>query len=173
MLLMRKLFLAILTLLVISCKQHRQSLAEQLTVTFSNHLKQIDSATELDSVHILWKVMVTERLGRIIDDSTYVREFTRIKAQLGNAQQKNDKDSIEFYQYEINYMEKEIDSLNRSIPGGDITKSYGSLIGCAYYIRRNNKTKIDSTILFIDSASTMRYTEYMDSAISRTIRTFN
>ena len=170
---MRKLPLALLLLFVISCTQHKQSLVEQLNATFSRHLKQIDSTVELDSIHVLWKANVTEKMGRIVDDSIYVREFVRIRGQLAGAQQKNDKDSIEFYQYEINYMEKEIDSITRSIPAGDTTKKYGSLINCAYYIKRNGKTKIDSTLLFIDSTSTFRYTEYLDSAVSRTVRTFN
>jgi predicted phosphohydrolase len=170
---MRQLLVAIFALLLIVSCAHRKSLSEQLNGSFTNHLERIDSLAVLDSVHILWNVRVTEKLGRIIDDSVYIREFTRIQAQLSNALPKNDKDSIAFYRYEINYMEKAIDSVTKSIDQGDTIHRYGYLIGCAYYITKNQKTKIDSTMVFIDSTSTMRYTEYMDSAIGRTVRTLN
>jgi hypothetical protein len=170
---MRQILTAIFALLVIVSCAHRKSLSEQLNDSFANHLKILDSSATLDSVHILWNAKVTEKLSRIIDDSVYIREFTRIQGQLSGALPKNDKDSIEFYRYEINYMEKEIDSVTKSIAQGDTTHRYGYLIGCAYYITKNQKTKIDSTMVFIDSTSTMRYTEYMDSAIGRTVKAMN
>ncbi|HTS44793.1 MAG TPA: hypothetical protein VMH01_10380 [Puia sp.] len=170
---MRKLtFWSFACLFVISCKQ-RQTLTQQLTNAFSTHLKQIDSAAVLDSLHILWSVPATPRLGRIIDDSIYSREYSRIKMQLANVQQNNYKDSIEFYQYEISYMEKEIDSISKGIVHSDTTHRYGTLFGCAYYIKKNDKTKIDSTILFVDSTSTIHFNEYMDSAIHRSIKTLD
>jgi len=170
---MRKLLFAVSALiLIISCK-HQKNLSEQLNVSFANHLEKIDSLATLDSIHILWNTTITEQVGRIIDDSVYVREYMRIQAQLLSAQQKNDKDSIEFLQYEINFMKKEIDSVTNSIAHGDTTRKYGYLIGCAYYITKNKKNKIDSTIVFIDSTSTMRYTEFLDSAIRRTIKMLN
>jgi hypothetical protein len=159
-------------LFVISCKQ-RQTLTQQLTSAFSTHLKQIDSAAVLDSLHILWSVPATPRLGRIIDDSVYSKEYSRIKMQLASAQQNNDKDSIEFYQYEIDYMQKEIDSISKGIVHSDTTHRYGTLIGCMYYVRKNNKIKTDSTLLFVDSTSTIRFNEYLDSAIHRSIKTLD
>src|SRR5215467_8209530 len=116
---MRKFNLAVLTLLPLSYTQHKQTLVEQLNKTFSNHLKQIDSSASLDSTHILWNVAVTQRLGRIFDDSIYVHEFNRVKSQLASARQKNNPDSIQFYQYEIDYMEKQIDSVTKAISEGD------------------------------------------------------
>ena len=159
-----------LALLLIGSCMRRKSLSEQLNDSFTNHLKKLDSSAILDSVHILWNVNVTERLSRIIDDSVYIREFTRIQGQLSGALPTNDKDSIAFYRYEINYMEKEIDSVTKSIPKGDTTHRFGYLIGCAYYITKNQKTKMDSTMVFVDSTSTMRYAEFMDSALGRTVR---
>jgi len=170
---MRKLLVAIFALLLILSCKHQKNLSEQLNDSFTNHLKKIDSSATLDSVHILWNTIVTQRLSRIIDDTVYIREFMRVQAQLLSAKQKNDKDSIEFYQYEINYMEKAIDSVTKSIVRGDTTRNYGYLIGCAYYITRNKKKKMDSTIVFIDSTSVMLYTEFMDSAIKRTIEHLN
>jgi hypothetical protein len=168
---MRQLSVAFVVLLLMGSCVHHKSLEQQLSESFANHLQQLDSSATLDSVHILWNARVTERLGRIIDDSVYVREYNRIQAQLSDALPKNNKDTIAFYRYEINYMEQEIDSVTKSIAQGDTLHQYGNLINCAYYITMNQKTKVDSTLLFIDSTSTMRYTEYMDSSIGRTIRT--
>jgi hypothetical protein len=169
---MRTLLLSITMItLIVSCKG-RKNLQEQLNESFANHLEKIDSSSTLDSVHILWNVTITDKVGRIINDSMYVREFTRVKGQLVSAEQKKDKDSIEFLNYELNYMKKEIDSVTSEIASGDTTRKYGYLINCAYYISKNKKTKIDSTMIFIDSSFTMRYTEYMDSALKRTTRAF-
>ena len=170
---MCKLLAAIFALsLLISCKQQKK-LPEQLHESFANHVKKMDSSAVLDSIHILWNTSVTERLSRIIDDTVYLRESMRIQAQLLRAKQKNDKDSIEIYRYEINNLQKGIDSMTKSIAQGDTTRHYGNLMGCAYYITKNQKTSIDTTIVFIDSTYTLRYTEFMDSAIRRTIKKMN
>jgi len=170
---MRKLFPVIFLLsFIFSCKNHKD-LAEQLKDSFANHLKRIDSSAVLDSVHILWNAPITDKLGRIIEDSILIREFTRVQSQMASAKQKNDKDSIEIYQYEINYMEKEIDAGTRSIVLADTSLKFGHLYGVAYSITKNQKTKMDSTIISIDSVSTMLFTEYLDSAIKRTIKGLN
>jgi hypothetical protein len=167
---MRKTRLAIFAvLLVISCTP-RKNLPEQLGESFSSHLKRIDSSAILDSVHIIWNSPMTQRMGRIFDDSVYVREFMRIQAQLARSKQKNERDSVEFYQYEIGVMKKEVDSVTQSIAHSDTTHIFGYLIDCAFYIKKNEKTKIDSTIIFIDSTSTMRFTGFMDSSIRRTLK---
>jgi len=170
---MRKSLVTIFALLlVISCK-HKKNLSEQLNESFANHLRKIDSSVTLDSVHIVRFAAVNQRLGIIIDDSIYRREFMRIQQLLLRAQQNNDRDSIEFYNYEINNLEKGIDSVTKSINTGDTTHNNGYLIACSYYITRNGKKKIDSTIVFIDSTSTMRYTEFLDSSIKGTIKKLN
>jgi hypothetical protein len=170
---MGKLWVAILSVwLIISCT-HQKNLSEQLNDSFADHLKKIDSLTTMDSVHLLWNTTVTEKLGRIFDDTAYLREFMRVQAQLLRAQQENKKDSIEYYLYEKNNLEKGMDSVTRSIAQGDTTRRYGSLIGCVYFISRNQKTTFDTTMIFIDSRSTLRYTEFMDSAIKRTIKRLN
>jgi hypothetical protein len=169
---MRYLQSAFLVLLLnISCK-HQKNLSEKLYDSFANHLSRIDSSAILDSVHILWSTSATQKLGAIIDDSGYVREFMRVQMQLRSAQQKSDKDSIDFYQYEIGYMKGEIDSVTKSISLSDTTRKFGYLIGYDYYITKNKETKIDSTIIFIDSTSTLRFPEFMDSAIRKTIKMF-
>src|ERR1700722_5341479 len=171
---MRKTLMALAPLLalllLLSCSQ-RKPLPAVLTESFTHHLQGIDSAASLDSVHILWNIRVTQKLGRVIDDSIYMREFVRVQGQLAGAQVKNDKDSIEFYQYEANYMKKETDSITKSIAQGDTTRQWGHLIGCAYYLTKNRQKKLDSTYIFIDSTATMRFTDLMDSALRRTVAT--
>ena len=78
---MGKLLVAILSVwLIISCT-HQKNLSEQLNDSFADHLKKIDSLTTMDSVHLLWNTTVTEKLGRIFDDTAYLREFMRVQAQ--------------------------------------------------------------------------------------------
>jgi hypothetical protein len=170
---MRKIGCALLALsMIVSCK-HRKNLQEQLKESFSNHLEKIDSTSTLDSIHILWNLTITDKVGRIINDSIYVREFTRVKGQLMSASRKQDRDSMEFLEYELNYMKKEIDSVTREIAGGDTSRRFGYLINCAYYLAKNDKKKTDSTMVFIDSSFIIRYTEYLDSALARTLRTID
>ena len=133
----------------------------------------MDSLASLDSIHVLSKTTFTQKLGRIIDDSVYMREFVRIQGQMQHARIKNEKDSVAFFQYEINYMKEEIDSVTKLISLADSTHRYGLILGCAYYLSKSQKKKMDSTYLFLDSTSTLRFTEYMDSSLSRTLKTMN
>lgn len=153
-----------------SCNRPTSTLTEQLTVAFSHHLSRIDPGVRLDSVHLLWSVPVTERLGRVIDDTVYVREYHRIRSQMAGALQRNDRDSIAFYRYEIAVLEREIDSISKAIGQGDTTRRYGSLLSAAYYLEKEGHTLNDSTLLYIDTSGVLRYTGYMDSSIARTIR---
>jgi hypothetical protein len=165
----RRLFICLIVLATsVSCSRQK-NLSEQLAAAISAHLNRIDQSAKLDSFHILWDVPVTPKLGRVIDDSVYVREYSRIKTQLASALAKHDGDSIDFYQYELNYMKKEIDSITGSIASGDTSKKFGYLIGCSYLIKLNDNEKADSTIIFVDSTYTMRYTEFVDSALKRII----
>ena len=159
-------------LILVSCSQ-RKALPQVLNESFTHHLQQIDSSATLDSIHILWNIRVTQRLGRIIDDSIYMREFVRVQAQLAGARVKNDKDSIEFYQYEADYMKKETDSITQSIALGDTIRQWGHLVGCAYYLTKGPSKRVDSTYIFIDSTATMRFTDLMDEALKRTVATMN
>src|SRR5260370_11850984 len=82
---MRKsLFATFALLLIISCK-YRNNLSTQLTNSFANHLKKIDSFAALDSVHILWNITVTQILSRIIIDSLYINDLLIVQAQFSTA----------------------------------------------------------------------------------------
>lgn len=163
------LFAVTLSAIVICCRQ-QQTLQQQLQNDIMHRLHRIDSLATLDSIRILWNIPATQKMGTIIDDTFYLREYARIKTQLAGAQAKKDKDSIEFYQYEINYMQKEIDSISKFIEKADTTHRFASLIGCSYYVTANNKTRMDTMLIFIDSTMTIRFTDYLDSAIKRTIK---
>lgn len=165
---MRKLLLASLLLLP-ACRE-KAALDVQLASAFGSHLKRLDPAASLDSIRILWQTPVNERLGVVINDTVYVREYNRINAQMASAQIKNDKDSIAFYRYEIRVLQQGIDSISKSIPQTDTTRRFGSLIACEYFLRKDGRTFTDSTLLYLDSASALRYTAYMDSSIARTLR---
>jgi hypothetical protein len=167
---MAKSAIILSALLFLCACQHRQTLPESLTAIFSDHLRYIDSAATLDSLHVRWTIPVTEKMGRIFDDSIYVREYSRIKAQLAGAMTMGNKDSIEFYEYEIDYMEKEIDSIGHSIGQSDSSHRYGSLVGCSYYLSGKMKKLMDSTMVFIDTTSTVRFTDFIDSALRRTVK---
>jgi hypothetical protein len=167
---MTKIRIPVLLLLLCGC-HHPRTLPESLAAVFSDHLRQIDSAAALDSLHVRWNLPVTQKMGRIFDDSIYVREYSRVKAQLAGAFSMGDKDSIEFYEYEIRYMEQEIDSIGHSIGLSDSSHRYGTVVGCSFYLSRNQKKKMDSTIVFIDTTSTIRFVEFIDSALRRTVKT--
>ena len=97
---MKKLLLPVIILLfIISCKQ-KKSLPDQLKEFLGNHLARLDSSATLDSVHIIRSTAITAKLASIIDDSIFTREYNSIRVQLKNASQKNEKDSVEFYQNE-------------------------------------------------------------------------
>jgi hypothetical protein len=170
---MQKFRFTILALLVFAACKQRLSLTEQLKNNFSVHLKRIDSTVSFDSLHIIWSVRANQRLGRIIDDSVYVREYDRIQFQLANAKSKGNHDSILFYDYERDFMKKEIDSITQSIQTADTENSFGRLIGCIYYISKGSQTLLDSTPIFLDSTYTLRFSEFMDSSLSRAIKKFH
>jgi hypothetical protein len=158
-----------LALCALACS-HRKTLTQQLKEAFSSHLTKIAPEAGVDSIRILWSTPVNERLSRVIDDTVYIREYNRIKGQLQSALQKNDRDSMAFYRYEIAVMEREIDSITKSIGEGDTTRNFGSLLSCAYFLRKDDRHFADSTLLYLDSAHVLRYTGYMDSSIARTLR---
>jgi hypothetical protein len=154
--------------ILLSCRQ--STLKERLTVAIGNQITRLDPNAHLDSVRIIWSVQVNERLARVIDDTVYVREYNRIIIQLASAVAKNDRDSIAFYHYELNVLERGIDSVSQSISQGDTTHQLGTLLAFAYFLTKKNMTMMDSTMIYIDSAHIIRFTSLLDSTISRTIR---
>jgi len=152
---MKKSFATILLAysLFLACNTKSASLEDQLKTSLVLHLKKIDSLAVLDSVRILYNIPLTEKLGRIIDDSVYALLIRRAQVKLLTAKENNDVKAIEQYQDELNYMNKVFDSVSNSISSGDTTRKYGHVIGVSYSISKNQITKIDSAVFFLDSVS--------------------
>jgi len=153
-------------LLFFSCKPKPKNLSEQLKDNFSARLRKADSTLVLDSFIILGIDTVNRRMERIIDDSLYMREFVRVKAQLNNAIQEARRDSIEFYQGEVNYMLTQVDSLTREISKADTTQQLGWLAICKIQLGKINKKQDGMLYIFLDRTMTIRNSEMIDSTIS-------
>jgi hypothetical protein len=156
--------------LILSCKTKTTSLPDQLKTSLVSHLKKIDSLAVLDSVHILYDVPLTEKLGRIIDDSVYSFLIRSAQTKLLVAKENNDTKGIEKYQDELNYMNKVLDSVSNSISSGDTTRKYGHMIGVSYSITKNQITKIDSAVFFIDSVSNIIHPTLIDFFLENALK---
>jgi len=151
-------------LIFLSCK-HSTNLSDQLKANLSDHIKNIDSALTLDSFRIVRLDTLVEKLGRIIDDTIYKRELSRVQLQLANAIREQKKDSILIYQDEVDYMLPKIDSLTNSISKGDTTKKFGVLAGCSIQIRKNNTSSKGLVFYFLDTKMNVMNSEMIDSSI--------
>ena len=164
---------AISFVLFFSCKTKPNSLAEQLKTDFSSHLKKIDSTVVLDSFIVIRIDTITRRMERTIDDSIYMREFIRVKTQLNNAINEAKKDSIGFYQEEVNYMLTQVDSLNKEISKADTTNKLGLVATCRIQIGKTNRKQEAILYYFLDRSMTIRNSEMIDSTISGISRSLN
>ena len=160
-------------ILVLSCREKSPTLSDQLKKNLISHLKKIDSVAVLDSIHIVYNVPLNEKLLKIIDDSGYSIQIRNVKAQLLAAKEKNDKKGIEIYQDELNYMDKVTDSVSQAILKADTTRELGRMISIAYTISKNQKTRLDSALFFIDSASNLIYPLLIDYSIQNAIEKLN
>jgi hypothetical protein len=142
------------------CKHPPRDLQSQLKDNFSMHLAKTDSAVRLDSFQVTWVDTLTERFGRVIDDTVYTREQQRIQRQLENA---TDIDSIKFFQYELAYMAKEIDSLTKSIGTADTIKKYGIAVKIFFRVAKNGRAADSYTYYFLDKHMTVLDSELIDS----------
>lgn len=172
---MKKCLSALLlaSILVLSCREKSPTLSDQLKTSLISHLKKIDSVAVLDSIHIVYNVPLNEKLGRILDDSGYLIQIRNVQAQLSAAKEKNDKNGIEIYQGEIDYMNKVSDSVSQAILKADTTREFGRMISVAYTISKNQKTQLDSALFFIDSVSNMLYPSLIDWSLQNAIKKLN
>jgi hypothetical protein len=157
-------------ILFFSCKTKTTSLSDQLKTSLELHLKTIDSLAIIDSVHIIHNIPLTEKVGRIVDDSAYSMEIRDAKAKLSVAKGNNDIGEVERYQDELNYMNKVVDSVEKSISSSDTTLKYGYVVVVSYSITKNKKTKIDSTVFFIDSAYNIMHPSIIDMSLQKALK---
>jgi hypothetical protein len=167
-----KLFSPLLSLLVIaSCHSvDEKTIQQQIKINFISRLEKADSAVILDSFSIVKIDTISAKLGRIIEDSVYRQEYHRVGVQFDRASKDQKKDSMNFYQDELNYMAKQIEPLEKSIPLSDSTKGYGFLISCVYQIRINDKTRKDRVFYFFDKDMNIVRPDMLDMWIQGGVR---
>jgi hypothetical protein len=163
-------FLGFLAMLGILSCSNIGSLPEQLKTDFAARVKLLDPSLVLDSFHVLHTDTLTPRVGRIIDDTIYKRELYRVQAQMANATRENKTDSMEFYQYELNYMGPVIDSITKSIAKTDTTKKLGILLRFTYQISKNNLRGKGFGFCVLDEEMVVENSDMIDSSLARTYR---
>ena len=172
---MHKIFtLSILSFILLSsCEPKPASLPDQLKENFLSHLNKIDSTVVLDSFRVLRIDTIDQRHERAMDDSVYLREFRRVRAQLSNAVVAKKTDSIGIYQDEVNYMQKQADSLSREISNADTAKKFGLVARCKIQLSKHAKIQERTIRYFLDLNMKVSNSEMIDSVIATMSRNLN
>ena len=167
---MKKIALLVVILgITFGCKS-RPDLSSQLKTDLSSRLLKVDSSVVIDSFKIMGVDTLNAKLGKIIDDTVYIRLLHSVQKQLSHALTRPRKDSIEYFQGEIDYMSGQIDTLTESIKTADTTHKFGILARCYYQISKNGKNNKGSLFYFIKSTGYIINSEMLDSIIIRTYR---
>jgi hypothetical protein len=145
-------------------------LSSQLKSDLSSRLLRIDSSALIDSFKVMHVDTIVPRLGKIIDDTMYIRQLHSVQEQLAGAKTRLRKDSIAYFQGEVDYMTGQIDSLTASIKTADTTAKWGIMAGCYYQIHKNNAWAHDSIYYFIQNSGHIVNSEMLDSFIVRSYR---
>lgn len=170
----RVLMLSILAyILLFSCESKLPSLSDQLKTIFQSHLKKYDSTVVLDSFKVIRIDSIDQRHQRIIDDSIYMREFTRVQGQLINSIMEKKIDSIGVYQDEVNYMGTQLDSMNKEISKADTLIKIGLLAFCKIQLSKNNRSQEMMLRYLMDLNLNIWNTPMIDSSIARMVRKLN
>ena len=143
----RILIFVLLPLILVHCKS-KPSFTEQVRQDFSNRVLKIDSSIRVDSFQLIRIDSLTAKIGQIIYDSIYAREEARLEAELIAAKRNRAADTG-YMQEEINYMKKELDSIENLIAKADTVKKYGILAQYSYTISKNEKSKTSRVYYFI------------------------
>lgn len=160
------LFILIVIIVMMGCST-RPDLTSQLKANFSFHLAKVDSAVVIDSFRILGIDTLVEKLGKIIDDTIYMRQLRSVQAQLDHALTRSNKDSIEYFRGEVKYMSGQIDTLTSSIETADTKSKFGLMVRCVYQLSKKDKYKTDSLVYFFDAKGNILSTDIIDSSIRR------
>jgi hypothetical protein len=145
----RILIFVLLPLILVHCKG-KPSFTEQVRQDFSNRVMKIDSSIRVDSFQLIRMDSLTEMIGQIIYDSMYAREEARLETEL-MAAKRNRATDTGYMQEEINYMKKELDSIENLITKADTVKKYGILALYSYTISKNEKSKTSGVYYFISN----------------------
>jgi hypothetical protein len=145
----RILFYVLLTLTLLHCKS-KPSFTDQVRQDFSNRVLKIDSSIRVDSFQLIRMDSLTEMIGQIIYDSMYAREEARLETEF-MAAKRNPAADTAYLQEEINYMKKELDSIENLIQKADTVKKYGNIASYTYTISKNEKSKTGRVYYFISN----------------------
>ena len=145
----RVLIFVLLPLVLVRCA-NKPSFTEQVRQDFSNRVLQIDSSIRVDSFQLIRMDSLTEKIGQIVYDSMYARESARLEAEFITAK-RNQATDTGYVQEEINYMKKELDSIENLITRADTVKKYGILAQYTYTISKNEKSKTGRVYYFINN----------------------
>jgi len=143
------LIFVLLSLILVHCKS-KPSFTEQVRQDFSNRVLKIDSSIRVDSFQLIRMDSLTEKIGQIVYDSLYGREEARLETEF-NAAKQNQAADKGYRQEEINYMKKEMDSIENLIAKADTVKKYGVLAQYSYTISKNDKSKTGRAYYFISN----------------------
>jgi len=163
----------ILFALLLSCKSKHNNLPDRVKANFISHVKNIDSTLVLDSFSVIRVDTINRRMERIIDDTLYMMEFSRVQTQLSNAIKGKRADSIEFYHGEVNYMQTQFDSLKREIAAADTTKKLGMVAVCRVRLKKNNASQEMIVYYFLDWNMKVWNPQMIDTAISNLSKKLN
>ncbi len=166
---MRRLLicLTLFCILAGSCKTKPRSFAEQLKSNFLTHLNKADSSLVLDSFSILRVDTANQRLFSFFEDTLYKLSLGKVQLQMINATIANKKDSMLFYQGELDYMVTRRDSLTEAISKADTVKKYGLLASCFVQIGKNEKRAQSPVYYFLDLNMTVMNPDRIDTTISQ------
>jgi hypothetical protein len=169
---MNRLFAyALILMAIVSCKSTPPSdLSSQLKKDASSRLLKIDSSAIIDSFKVMQVDTIGQRFGKIMDDTIYIRQLNSVREDLAHAKTRSRKDSIAYFQGEIDYMTGQIDSLTASIKTADTTYKWGIMAGCYYRVRKNTRQAHDSIYYFIQKSGEIVNSEMLDSFIVRSYR---
>jgi len=142
------LLFVFVTLLLAYCSS-KPSFNEQVRQDFSNRVLKIDSSIRVDSFQLVRMDSLTEKIGQIIYDSIFTSEAARLETEL--MAKRNQGADTSYVQEEINYMKKELDSIENLIAKADTVKKYGILALYAYTVSKNEKSKTSGVYYFISN----------------------
>ena len=144
----RILIFVLISLVLVHCKD-KLSLNEQVRQDFSNRVLKIDSSIRVDSFQLVRIDSLTEQIGQIVYDSIYSGEEARLESELRTARM--NRADTSYVQEEINYMKKELDSIENLIVKADTIKKYGILASYSYTISKDGKSKTSGVYYFISN----------------------
>ncbi|HZZ75972.1 MAG TPA: hypothetical protein VFE04_08605 [Puia sp.] len=160
------LLLLFVTLLFAYCKS-KPSFTEQVKQDFSNRVLKIDSSVRVDSFQLVRMDSLTVKIGQIVYDSIFAREEARLEAELSTM--KLNKADTNYKQEEINYMKKELDSIENLIVNADTVKKYGVLGIYHYSISKNGQSKSGRIYYFISNNGNVLNPDMISDSLKKVV----